>query len=960
VTPRIPEASASQDVGSTPKFRYNAFISYSRAVDGKLAPALQSALQRFAKPWYRLRGLRVFRDDASLSASPALWSSIVQALDASEFFVLLASPEAAQSRWVGKEVEYWREHKARDHMLVVLTDGEIVWDETCRSFRWDETSLPRAIDGVFGEEPRYTDLRWARKEEHLTLRDARFRNDIADIAATLHGWSKDEILGEDVRQHRRTLRIAGAAMILLAALLVTAVLGGLLAVNQRNQAQAERDVASSRYLAAQAVSDVDDSLPRALLLSLEALRVRDTTEARSALLTALQRPTPELVGFLEGHLDSVTTIDFSADGRLFAAGAADGTIRLWDVARRQPVGPVIPAHSLGVESVAFSPDGKIIASAGDLTIKLWDVSSHRKIGSPLIDQQEGIEDLAFRPDGKTLVSAGDDGAIRFWNVARRRQLGAPLRGDREGVMTVAFSPDGRTLASAGFDGTVRMWDVARRRQAGPALEGHRSIVVGVAFSPDGTKVASVGGDDTVRLWDVTRRRQLGKPLARLSEGVSSVAFSPDGKRLAAGGDSGTIMVWDVTQRRLLVTLVSPPGAHSVSFSADGKTIASAGLSPTIKLWSVDRPRRLGSRLIGHRDLITGVAFSPMGDRLASSSSDHRIRFWDVQRARPLGKPVRISDHDLVVRDVAFMPNGNSLMSAGDPGTIRRWDVERQRPAGAPLMVGVETFEGFAFSSDRSRIAYSTGFEGISVWDVARRRRVGAPLPSGCPELVSVLAFSPDAETLVSGCDTGEIRFWDLVHHRQLGTPTTGHREGVHSLTFSPDGKTLVSGSTDRTIRFWDVAERRQVGAPLVEHRDWINGLAFSPDGTLLASGGSDSMIRLWDVERRQTLGLPLVGHPAPVANVVFSPDGTKLASFSNDSTIILWDLDLRSWINHACTLASRNLTQEEWERFVGSSRPYERTCQDHPAGVGAPADAPSAPVHATGQGVQEPPAPPSR
>jgi hypothetical protein len=157
VTPR-PEA-----------YRYTAFISYSRAVDGKLAPALQSSLQRFAKPWYRMRTLRVFRDDASLSANPSLWSSIQEALDESEFFILLASPEAATSKWVCREVRYWKKHKAHDRFLIVLTDGKLVWDGARREFDWKQSAVPPTVRGVFRDEPRYSNLCWARKEEHLSL-----------------------------------------------------------------------------------------------------------------------------------------------------------------------------------------------------------------------------------------------------------------------------------------------------------------------------------------------------------------------------------------------------------------------------------------------------------------------------------------------------------------------------------------------------------------------------------------------------------------------------------------------------------------------------------------------------------------------------------------------------------------------------------------------------------------------
>ena len=144
-TTRPPKRTKRRPSGATSD-GYAAFISYSRAVDGKLAPALQSGLHGFARPWFRLRALRVFRDDASLSANPGLWSSIEQALHSSEFFILLASPKAAHSPWVEHEVAYWLEHKSLETFLIVLTDGKLVWDNEVGDFDWGRTTaLPLSL-----------------------------------------------------------------------------------------------------------------------------------------------------------------------------------------------------------------------------------------------------------------------------------------------------------------------------------------------------------------------------------------------------------------------------------------------------------------------------------------------------------------------------------------------------------------------------------------------------------------------------------------------------------------------------------------------------------------------------------------------------------------------------------------------------------------------------------------------
>ena len=169
---------------------YKAFISYSHRTDRTLAPAVQSALNRFARPWYRLRWVRIFRDDTDLGVSPHLWSSIQEALTRSEHFLLLASPQAAASPWVRKEVEYWRAHRSTDQLLIVLTEGEIVWNEAARDFDWQRTTaLPVNLSGAFREVPFYADLRELRDATDLSPSNPVFLGEVAKLASTIRASS---------------------------------------------------------------------------------------------------------------------------------------------------------------------------------------------------------------------------------------------------------------------------------------------------------------------------------------------------------------------------------------------------------------------------------------------------------------------------------------------------------------------------------------------------------------------------------------------------------------------------------------------------------------------------------------------------------------------------------------------------------------------------------------------------
>jgi flagellar biosynthesis GTPase FlhF len=270
---------------------FDGFISYSHAADGRLAPAVQRGLHRLARPWHRRRALWIFRDQTGLAVTPGLWSSIQTAMDGSQYFVLLASPEAANSPWVNKEIEHWVATKSPQRILPVLTDGEWRWDNATGDFSDDSTAVPGALRGVFAEEPLYLDLRWARDDLHLSLRHARFRDSIAQLAAPMHGVSKDELESEDVRQHRRARRLWSAATATLVVLTLVASMTGMMAVRNAGLANASAVEARKQQ---QIASEQRGSAERAAEESLRQQQFAQTQEERAHAAAAETRRQEQL------------------------------------------------------------------------------------------------------------------------------------------------------------------------------------------------------------------------------------------------------------------------------------------------------------------------------------------------------------------------------------------------------------------------------------------------------------------------------------------------------------------------------------------------------------------------------------------------------------------------------------------------------------------------------------------
>ena len=746
------EQPAGRAIGRTAPVAYDAFISYSHAKDKPIATALQSVVQKLGKPWYRRRALRVFRDDTSLSATPHLWPSIEQALGKSRFLILLASPEAAASRWVGQEIVYWLDHHSADTVLIALTEGELDWDETTGDFRWSNTTpLPTILENRFATEPRWVDLRPYRNGS--APKGTEFMGLGADFASAIRGIPKEDLLSEEVRQQRRARTLAGVAAALLVALLAVAFWQSQEARLQRNEAQLQRDKARAELLAMQARradagATLSDDIERAGALALESIEIaRNSNWPPEADAIEVARGTVARLPLRRLYQgSSVLSLAMLPDGRL-ASGGEDGKIKIWPTEGTDE--PVVLVHTarrfVGVSSLAVLPDGQLASGSLDGKIKLWPKEG---TGKPL--------SLSYGPEFRE-------------------------------VHSLAVLADGR-LASGDVGGEIKLWSKGGKRE--PVVLSHGAAVSSLAVSANG-QLASGGADGTIKLWPKDGK---GEPVV-LSHGsdVFSLAVLADG-RLASGGGDGKIKLWPKEGTAAPGVLSHGSDVFSLAALADGR-LASGGSDGKIKLW----PREGSGEPIILSHGSSWVRLAVLADeRLASGGDDGNIKLWPEDGT---SEPVVLA-HGRAVWNLAVLADGR-LASAG-ADKIKIWPKEgTDEPVVLVLSGGTEA-EALAALAD-GRLASGGGAGKIKLWP---KEGTDEPVVLSHGSFVRSMAVLADGR-LVSGGDDGKIKLWPKEARGEPVVLSQGG--GVHSLVVLPDGR-LAAGDDDGNIKIWVVDEQKLIAA----------------------------------------------------------------------------------------------------------------------------------------------------
>jgi WD40 repeat protein len=921
---------------------YDAFLSYARE-DQIFAEQLQRALERFAKPWYRARSLKVYRDITSLSPQGGLWATLQQGLEKSAWFILLASPQAAHSDWIDREVSWWLENRSLDQMLIVLTEGETAWDDRTADFDWTRSAwAPPSLRGRFPDEP-------ALLKAPPTV-ESGDQPDLEDLAATVYSAieqiPKDEALSNANREHRRTIRLARGGVTTLAILLVLAVAGALTALSQRNIARSQARLALSRQLAAVSTTLLPTNLRASLLLAAEAVRRNVNPQTRSALLSAALA-SPLLVRYFELGAD-VTALTGAANGRTIVAGLADGRVMRWDLHGTPELVARLP-HP--VSGVAVSRDGATIAATDGTDLSQDGAAvlvrpGHRPVRLAMPAGQS-VRSVGVSPSGATVLVAGQpaaSGGPATIAVVNGRtgatQASHDATGQTFGLEFVVPSDRQVVAFDPAYGSWIRRqlpsWRIAGR--GGVGLGAHQAAGLPAA---DGEFMTATNGAPEIPVWRMRGAPSNDRPTLTANAPISTpsyLALSPDGSRLAVA-DTGTIYIAPTLapghQHPEPLALTGNGSVDLLSFFGSDSRLLSAA-ETEVAAWNLDQYDRIAT---AHQVPIDAacsgcggakIAVSPDGTRaavvsgIADTAALVDLRSGVVTR---VGGSVFAFQFTSPLWDGSspvfpiVPPAGGATPTGGPslPPDVRAWRVGE---GNATVLTTAYVAPGKAIAVDsRGNIFIQNAASG----ELIREMTPFPDLQLGDVSITDASINDATDRVAVLLDQTITIVDWSSGHIvARVRDPSATH--------IASGGRRLFVQKSDGTLEVRSLLdghmERSLTGDPSYTWSPVPN-----PQGTIVARQRANHDITLVDADTGATLATVPANADAPgmKVGVAFSPDGTRLITVTDSSTgrtatLLDRDLSMNALIRSACNTAGADLTAAQWISLIGTSSPSRPAC----------------------------------
>jgi WD40 repeat protein len=947
---------------------HDVFISYSHGQDGPIAASLRDGLQKIAKPWFKLRSLDVFLDQRSLEAVPELWPGILQHLQQSRWFILVASASAANSTWVQRETEWWLENRGTASFLIILARDHVVWDSTTGDFDWSTTNaVPLSLTKRFSEEPYYLDLRSLHTSSRLDLRNPVFRDVLLSVASSVRQIPKELLEGKDITEHRRAQALAWFASICLLCLAVTAGVFALRASDEARRAIEQRAQSDARRMAAESVTFAKSNFRLACHLAIAAYELRKLPVTHAALVNMVERASPTVARLQVPSY--VTAAQFSDDGLYLAIADASGTVSLvttgdWSVRAQSSIG-----RSAALVDVWIVGNDTLVAVGSDGSVTRWRIVDGQLVQQDQIILETQIQYAALDKVGRRLAVGFSD-TVRLWDLSRRLPIGSVLHKDN--ITTIAIDRTGRLVAVGGdatskegvlVAGASRMPEsdqesnerfvlmkdadgkgsyVSIYNPLQPSslthLKGHLGSLIGAKFSQNSQVLVTADSYGIVNRWSVKDRLLIGKEQASSKEVLFyTAATTTSGNDFVIAGEAVAAKISSEQAWKELPNLENSSSLDVVAVHPDGAAVV-LGSTSGDHIWVQDLrlPSSIATGFFDKGQRVGHIALSEDSTVLASGGYDDYVRIWGVPSGMKLGSKKVPSDW---VSALAVDPHGRRVLIAIDDGVVYEWQRDEDQ------LVTVRPRKVFDLSNSGNDYNYvssvkyiSGGAQAVLLVDERIERidlSTGNRL-SVYDEYSEVewfmLADSPTNSPIAAGVLHDVLVIGDLAKGTTRTLSVPGWKEWIEKgeTEIKIDGLACNSSNSlcAVSVSFWSLLQLHEKldlvvfnmadVLTLYDVKDvpynWVSHahLAFEPTGSGLWIG--EIGLRRYDVMTRRLSNVRLSAD-AGVVGLVADKDGKWLAA-AVDEGIALYPWNRKVWMRRLCSLSGSPMSTEEIREFL--------------------------------------------
>jgi WD40 repeat protein len=936
------------------------FISYSRE-DREFTQKLIKKLESKNKS--------VWVDTDDLYASAIWWDELQNAIMESIAYIYLVSKNSLNSEYCKKE--YLLASEKHKKIIPILLPGYSEKDipkniDIYQWVKWDDLETEDGLSKLISDIN--TDYEWRKFNTDLDVKASQWEKD-KDMSLLLHGEALRKVekkiaergnekpqinkLNQEYisksrkseNQKRRLSSVVGAIiLIILLFISLLAIYQTNIAATSQSNAMSENQnaieqakISRATNLAFQSTEIRYTQFNLSLLLSVEAFLIKDLPITRKTLYESTQDEI-QLIRYLSGHTKPVRKVAFSPDGKTLASGGDDGNLAIWDTQTNTMLWSVEVNESPSpINQIVYSPNSKIVViNTEGSDEQFWDLRSHENITPHLSHENDYsfTTSFVFSKDGKFFALGDFSGGIYIWDTNNNYHPVAELFTEHtETINSLAFSPDGKILASGDETGHIVLWNTETYKPLGKLL-GHTKSISSLAFSPDGIILASSGWDTAIILWNTVSYEPIGRSINEIAE---TLAFSPDGKILAYE-NNGSVVFIDVTTHQSFLEFNDGNSGivTSSALSPDWKELAVGNGDNTISVWNLTPlpQHRNFSYQTGSIDAI----YNPDGKVIASGGWGKTIYIWDSESQNSKQTQIVLTK---TITNIVLSPDGKMLSASDESGTITMWDINNYHPIKRWTSDQNTQIESLAFSPDGKMLA--SGVDNtVILLDVKNGNRIGQTLTTAAVEHV---LFNPSGKSIAVSNRAGIITIWDIETQQQISRINTGI-SSTNNLIYSLDGKTLAFTKWEdiENLVLWDIESNQEMNRFSLGIDVGANGLALSPDGKMIATVLSNSDIVLWDTATHQQIAI--FSNNTITSKLVFSPDGKELASSAcskaNEQELCIlgetniWGVSPQIWIENSCQRAGRNFTRAEWAQYFPAEE-YRTTCPQWPIGVGSTA-----------------------